>query len=123
MGYMWHDAVLVVSNDMDDAFKAAFLLWREKLPVEWQRLVIGPVMTVTNGYMNYAFLPDGSKEGWETSEDGDRYRQEFFALLAKHERWPQTLAISARFGGDEPDVIHVGANHNVDIVVHREEDE
>jgi hypothetical protein len=78
---MAHDVVLVTSiipGDRDpdmDAFRAS-------LPEEWRPLVVGPVRSITNGYGFYAFLPDGSKEGWDTSDKGDEYREQFVALFA-----------------------------------------
>lgn len=56
--------------------------FRLSLPPEWRPLVVGPVPSMVNSYVTYAFLPDGSKEGWPESNDGDRYRQQFADLFA-----------------------------------------
>ena len=80
MGTIIHDAVIVTAADYyPQPDIAAF---RESLPDEWQRLVIGPVQSITNGYLTYAFLPDGSKEGWDTSDAGNEYRDQFAALFS-----------------------------------------
>lgn len=81
MGYMKYEAVIVTTwfgrehtmPDMD-AFRAS-------IPEDFRRLVIGPVLTVTNGYYTYALLPDGSKEGWDTSDLGNEIRQRFLDLF------------------------------------------
>src|SRR6185437_16291776 len=36
---------------------------------------------LSNGYINYVMIWDGSKEGWETSEEADLVRAEFISLL------------------------------------------
>lgn len=81
MGYMKHEAVIVTTwfgqhdrmPDMD-AFRAS-------IPEQFRPLVIGPVLSVTNGYYTYALLPDGSKEGWDDSDIGDEVRMAFLDLF------------------------------------------
>ena len=36
---------------------------------------------VTNGYITVVLVPDGSKEGWEESDDGDDLRERFIKKL------------------------------------------
>ncbi len=112
MGYIAHHAVLVtvssyVLKDADlmpdvDAFRA-------ELPEEWRPLVVGPIPTVINGDVTFVFAPDGSKEGWGTSDDGDMYRQQFAALFAFAYEDGSTPfdVILVRYGGDEPDLAEV----------------
>ena len=86
MGYIAHDAVIVTVSDyvygreMDPRPKLE--AFRASLPEEWRPLIIGPVPSLTNGYDTYVFLPDGSKEGWDTSDQGDKYREEFLAIFS-----------------------------------------
>lgn len=87
MGWIVHDAVLVTVPDYVvkgeygatppdvDGFRAS-------LPPEWQPLVVGPIPSVVNGDVTYAFLSDGSKVGWDTDRDGNNYRRQFAALFA-----------------------------------------
>ena len=107
MGYMRHDSVIVVVSDYAydrpdmpdiDAFRAS-------LPKEWQALVVGPVEAVVNGYKTYAFLPDGSKERWGTSDEGDEYRRAFIDLFSVgHEDKSSPFDVTVvSHGGDEPD--------------------
>jgi hypothetical protein len=51
--------------------------FRESLPEDWRRLVVGPIEGIVNGDQWIVFLPDGSKEGWEPSHRGDKYRAQF----------------------------------------------
>lgn len=104
MGTIIHDAVLVTAIIDDrmpdlDAFRAT-------LSEDWRRLVIGPVQSITNGYAFAAFLPDGSKEGWASSDEGDGYRDRFAALF--HDDYFDVVRV--RYGGDisdEPTVLQV----------------
>lgn len=72
--------------------------WRAKLPEDWRALVIGPVPAVINQYAWVVlFLPDGSKEGWEDSDQGDAYREEFLSIMGG--------AVIATWGDDpEPSI-------------------
>jgi hypothetical protein len=111
MGYMRHNAVIVTAADyaMRGEYGVAapdVEAFRESLPEEWRRLLVGPVQSVMNGYLSFAFLPDGSKEGWGDSDLGDEFRQRFIDLFAFAYEDGSTpfdvLVIDARFGGDEP---------------------
>jgi hypothetical protein len=100
VGYIQHDAVIMTVSSYQpgpdiDAF-------RESIPEEFRRLVIGPVEAVTNGYRHYVLLPDGSKEGWDTSNAGDEIRERFTGLFG--ERYddgssPQQ-GVHVTYGGD-----------------------
>lgn len=79
MGYTKHDAVIATTFGMDTPDIDAF---RESLPPGLRGLVIGPVNDISNnGYATYAFLPDGSKEGWPQSDIADAARERFKALF------------------------------------------
>lgn len=80
--------------------------FRASMPEEWQRLLVGPATSVVNGYETWAFLPDGSKEGWGTSGLGDQLRERFtnlFQFTYDDGSSPfDVIVIDVRFGGDEP---------------------
>jgi hypothetical protein len=87
MGVIIHDAVIVtadgyVRDNRDPPGMPDVGAFRESLPEQWRPLVIGPVQSVINDYVTFAFLPDGSKEGWAASDRGDEYRARFAALFA-----------------------------------------
>jgi len=107
MGYIEHAAVIVTvsdyaNDDRDLAPGPKVEAFRESLPEEWRALVIGPVRAVVNGYGTYAFLPDGSKEGWRDSDQGDEYRSQFTAIFAfRYEDGSSPFdAVEVRYGGD-----------------------
>lgn len=109
---MRHNAIVVTAagyamdGKLSDTPRPNVEAFRESLPEEWQRLVIGPVKSVMNDYQSFAFLPDGSKEGWDASDQGDEYRQQFidlFSFAYDDDSTPfNVLVMDARFGGDEP---------------------
>lgn len=113
MGYMAHHAVLVTVSEYatdDPDWMPDVEAFRRSLPEEWRPLVVGPVTSAINGYHCYvAFLPDGSKEGWGTSDDGERYRRQFTDLFAKaHSDGSSPFDVAlVRFGGDEPELASV----------------
>jgi hypothetical protein len=100
MGYIAHDAIMVtVSGHADMPDVEAF---RQSLPEEWRPLVVGPVTSVVNDYLHLVFLPDGSKEGWDTSDQGDEYRQRFADLFSagyEDDSSPFDV-VKVRYGGD-----------------------
>ena len=64
MSYMRHHAICVTSGieDIDKALDVARGLGCT---------VAGPVASTTNGYTSFFVAPDGGKEGWATSHEGD----------------------------------------------------
>lgn len=122
MGYTRHDAVIVQiagyamnpgSIGRDDMPVIDLDAFRATLPDEWHRLVIGPVKSITNGSYTAVFLPDGSKEGWGTSDEGDVYRAQFAALFsfAYDDGSSPFDVVHIRFGGDEP-----GARYEPELI-------
>lgn len=102
MGYIQHDAVVAVISGYDEETHAAIARFREELPEEFRHLLVGPVVGV-NDYRTYLFAPDGSKEGWEHSDEAESWR-ESFAALARGKRYDDGSGsgnvIHVRFGGD-----------------------
>jgi len=81
MGVINHDAVLATT--WDDKAVDKFRAWLDKrVPEDLKDLFhIGPV--VTNSYQTVVMMPDGSKEGWDASEEGNRVRDDFIAFIGK----------------------------------------
>jgi len=81
MGYIAHDTILASTwkTEQHDAITA----FRDSLPEKWQPLLVGPVPALVGGGSFWAFMPDGSKEGWDTSNDGDLHRDAFVRLLGE----------------------------------------
>ncbi len=122
MGYPRHDAVIATVNGYvfkdgtTDVPAPDIDAFRASLPEEWRHLVIGPIASLVNDYVTFAFLPDGSKEGWGTSDDGDTHRQRFVEMFsACHGDGSSpfdVVVVAARYGGDEP-----GAGYEPELVV------
>lgn len=86
MGYICHNAIVVTgwNEHVDRAWSHAHALLSEAnegidgLPMS----ILSPVSeTAVNGQKSFAIWPDGSKEGWGTSDAGDHLRDEFIAYL------------------------------------------
>ena len=75
MGVMNHDCVIATTSDSDAV--AALINAAEQMGIK--PLVITPVNQF--GYRTVMLPPDGSKEGWEDSNNGDRMREAFIALI------------------------------------------
>lgn len=120
MGYMAHHVVVATAYDFqltgENPYWPAvinFEAWREEQPEEFRHLLIGPIPSVTNGYLTFMLAPDGSKEGWDTSDIGDDLRGAFIELFAQN----HIDCVEVRFGGDEPDLMWIEDRSN-----HREEE-
>ena len=75
--------------------------FRASLPDDqWRALVIGPAPAVMNSFEWVIFLPDGSKEWWDTSDAGDGYRDQFLAIFPD--------ALIAAWGDEPPTLTQAG---------------
>lgn len=101
MGYIRHDVVcaIVYETDMDNRpiEKAMNELKAEIEKSELAPCLLGPVRG-TNGYESYFFAADGSKEGWDTSDLGDEFRERFKAIV-KSAKYPNLVHL--QMAGDD----------------------
>lgn len=98
MGRIRHSAIVVTGSELSDAIAA------HSKAVELGLIVTPVVPGKNNGYASFMICPDGSKEGWDTSEDFDKKRHEWV-------KWAvQQIGLVSRvyidwayldFGGDE----------------------
>lgn len=108
MGYIAHDVVVAVISDYDTATLDRIEEFRGTLAAsdlvvdDYGKFLLGPVVGV-NGYTTYVFAPDGSKEGWVTSDEIAELR-EAFREIATGTRYPDGsgsgAVVHVRFGGD-----------------------
>jgi hypothetical protein len=71
MGHITHHAIIVTGQGKH--LKEALTLANKIFPD------VSPILpSVMNGYETFFVPPDGSKEGWQASKDGDKRRAEFF---------------------------------------------
>lgn len=75
MGYMRHHAIVVTS------YKEELLEQAWAAAVELGMSVSAITDEVMNGYRSFLVAPDGSNEGWDTSDRGDEQRAKFAAWL------------------------------------------
>lgn len=110
MGYIRNDLLFVhFDSEYQEGGKevaVALETLRSEMPEPFKSLLIGPVHPAANGGEHWLFLPDGSKEGWETSAEGDRWRQRFIECFAP---LGYTTAIRVQWGDDDP-VLTTGRN-------------
>lgn len=76
MGLMRHHAIVVTSWQTETIHEV-----HELAVATFGRLVTPIVESYTNGYLTFFVGPDGSKEGWDTSDAYDRKREEFMDHL------------------------------------------
>lgn len=80
MGYYRHHAIIVSSwnkQALDAAHTQAIAAFSPICPVS------DVANTPLNGFASFAVFTDGSKEGWDTSDDGDSRRAGYVAWLRK----------------------------------------
>lgn len=95
MGYIRHDAIVVTGWDAERLKPARAKAVELKLPVS--EIVSSPV----NGYVSFMIAPDGSKEGWDSSDNGDKARAAWIEWARKTDGlWVDWAHVS--YGGDEP---------------------
>jgi hypothetical protein len=107
MGYMAHNAIVVTSWNEDLIQEAA----REATSLGLQ--ILGPSEEVVNGYRSILICPDGSKEGWDDSNDGDSRRESFRAWLnsKRYEDGSTPLDwVEIRYGPDDNEAEIVASN-------------
>ena len=109
MGYMRHHAIIVTSWDtarLQEAHEAA----RERLGEEVSEIVPSRM----NGYGSFLVAPDGSKEGWADSDDGEAQRDAFVAWL-NDESWEDGSSpfdwVLVQFGDEDEDQRVVAASN------------
>jgi hypothetical protein len=105
MGYIKHEAVIAEVSD-EKIIRKIVALRREMKKDQSEcglnpGIIVGPV-EVINGYSFFVFLPDGSKEGWDSSAKGDSWRERFLSLV-KESEYPEYVHF--QFGGDDNETI------------------
>ncbi|MHA2064464.1 MAG: hypothetical protein ACXABY_08800 [Candidatus Thorarchaeota archaeon] len=118
MGYMQHHAILVTTWNSDAAEdiheKVVEIIKAHKLHEEMVSTLSG---VVVNGYRSFAVFPDGSKEGWDTSENGEEARDAIVEMLETYRYEDGSTAmdwVEVQYGDD---------NLNSYIVRHSDEEE
>lgn len=93
MGYIRHHAMIITDCDLEkirDIHRFATLC-----SLNPTSIMKSPV----NGYRTFFIPPDGSKEGWETSNEADEERKRFKQFIRKRHPYCDWTEIS--YGGDD----------------------
>ena len=103
MGYLAHHAIVVTDwdNQRITAAHIAATAHLNKYSDRCSELLLSPIIqSLTNHQQSFFIAPDGSKEGWITSDDMDKIRTEIVEYLSD-------LGIDfvcVRFGGDNKEL-------------------
>jgi hypothetical protein len=98
MGFIKHNAI-IVTGEKGDVFKAnkkACKIFKKYL--KNNTLVSEVIPGVANNQYSFLIAPDGSKEGWENSNNADIAREKLCRWLHKK---GVCEYIEIRFGGDD----------------------
>ena len=93
MGFIRHHAMIITDCDLEkirDIHRFATLC-----SLNPTSIMDSPV----NGYRTFFIPPDGSKEGWEPSNEGDEERKRFKQFIRKRHPYCDWTEIS--YGGDD----------------------
>jgi len=106
MGNHLHHAIIVTSSDRADLDRA------HRHAVETMGSLVGPIIDGSiNDYGSFLVAPDGSKEGWNESNQRDVERGALCALLGK--LWGVDW-VQVAFGGDNGDATTRVVRHGDD---------
>lgn len=104
MGYMRHNAIIVTGFD-----EAKVNAWHAEAVAIFGGAVTNIVKAEINGYWSFLVGPDGSKEGWAESDEGDERRARFLAYLGG-QQWPDWIEV--QYGDDNGENVATNASTN-----------
>lgn len=103
MGYIKHNAIVCTAWRKEDAIEAQQMA--KKLFNEHEKgseiLVSELIGYIINEGYSFFIAPDGSKEGWSTSDNCDKAREKFLDWILKENNYCDYIEV--RFGGDDDD--------------------
>lgn len=112
MGYIKHHCIVVTSFDKEALQRARGKAILAKLPVS------NIVISYINDYHSFFIAPDGSKEGWMESEEGELRRAKFIEWL-KFQRYDDNSSpydwFMASYSSDDRKVEIVEHEYEVEI--------
>jgi|SRR6478609_4114509 len=86
MGYIRHHAIVVTGSNSYNAKqgKGEFDKVHTKAKKIFGNMVSEIIASDVNGYLSFLIAPDGSKEGWPDSNEGDERRAQFVEYMKKN---------------------------------------
>lgn len=104
MGYMRHHAIIVTGIDLTVIGKGNAVESAHKKAIELFPDLSEITPSEVNGYLSFFIPPDGSKEGWGESDEGDKRRAAFLDHLKTYTYEDGSSPISwveVQYGDDE----------------------
>ena len=89
MGYFKHEYLIVSGCDSRGEVKKVYT----KAVEIFGDLTTSMSVGATNGYQSFMIGTDGSKEGWDTSNEYDKKREEFVAFLKESKTWVDLISV------------------------------
>lgn len=86
MGHERRHAIVVsgYGEHVSEAHAAAKRIFSDDSEHGWNGQMVSPIVAgISNGERSFFVGPDGSNEGWKTSNEGDRRRAEFLECLRR----------------------------------------
>lgn len=118
MGYVKHHAIIVTgweNKKVEEAHQKAREIFENNFENEPHqkpfgcRLVGEIIQGLINTQSSFLIAPDGSKEGWVTSENADNARQEFLDWLKNSDNYCGYIEVV--FGGDDDNERIIRSKH------------
>lgn len=95
MGYIRHHAIIVTAWDSRQL--ATCIAKAEELGLVHTEITESKI----NGYASFMIVPDGSKEGWGDSDEGESARAQWVKWAKESKNlWADWVLLN--YGGDEP---------------------
>lgn len=87
MGIIHHYAIILTADS------ERIEMFRQKAKEIFDSMVSAVVFSRFNGYASIFIAPDGSKEGWNESDNGDKQRNEFIKWLREAPGYPSWVEV------------------------------
>jgi len=109
MGYMRHHGIMITGSDLHedslfnkDNYLTISIVHEKAKQIFPEKLVSDLQMSVMNAYKSFAIFPDGSKEGWSDSDEGENRRDAFIKWIQGDTRSRSFIDwVEIQYGDDE----------------------
>ena len=105
MGYYVHHAIVVTISDYGEKHQKPSVVHQKAKGIFFDD--VSPLVDSKMGFYSFLVGPDGSKEGWAQSDEGDEKRSEFISYLEElpHDDGSSPVNwVEIQYGGDDPTI-------------------